>query len=354
MFLNEYELGKAANVLTRELLKLKPEETFVITADTESDPQVVDTTASAAFALGAKPMVIWMASGMGMGKVNDPMLPVKALTAVLKEADVWVEFNNNGLLYSTPFDIAIKENLKLRYLCLAGMNSNMMVRCIGRIDYPTLKEFMEKAKEMIKNAKHVRMTTPAGEDVEFDMAKMEDEKPSDRFFYAHYGYADVPGVHMMAGQIGLTVDIESVNGKIVFDGSIVPPCGKLKEPVNLTIKSGEVVKVEGGEQAKEFEYWMKSFNHPQMLKLAHLSYGFNPAARLTGDIVEDERIWGATEWGIGQVSAKHVKPYGISAPSHTDGICFNTSLWLDGKQIMDKGRMIEPNLAKLAQKLGKA
>jgi len=36
MFLHDYELGKAADVLTRELFKLKPGETFVITADTDS------------------------------------------------------------------------------------------------------------------------------------------------------------------------------------------------------------------------------------------------------------------------------------------------------------------------------
>jgi len=54
----ESELEKAAKILTKVLFKLKPEETFVITADTMSDPQVVNATARAAFAIGAKPMII--------------------------------------------------------------------------------------------------------------------------------------------------------------------------------------------------------------------------------------------------------------------------------------------------------
>ncbi|GAI29217.1 unnamed protein product, partial [marine sediment metagenome] len=58
----EYELGKAAKILCEELFKLKPGETFVITADTESDDRVVDATARAAFACDAKPMVIYTAS----------------------------------------------------------------------------------------------------------------------------------------------------------------------------------------------------------------------------------------------------------------------------------------------------
>lgn len=46
------ELEKAAKVLTEELFKLKPDETFVITADIMSDSQVVNATARAAFAFG--------------------------------------------------------------------------------------------------------------------------------------------------------------------------------------------------------------------------------------------------------------------------------------------------------------
>jgi len=343
----EYELGKAATTLAKELFKLKQGETFIITADTESDPRVVDATARAAFAIGAKPMVIWMASPLGVGKAADPMLPQKALTAALKEADAWVEFNNKWLLYSTPFDVAMKENKKLRYLCLVGMDADMMVRCIGRIDYPVLKEFQEKIADMTKKAKHVRLTTPAGEDVEFDN---DPERP----ISCETGYADTPGPHMMAGQIGWAPVFESINGVIVFDGSLVPPfLGVLEGPVKLHIEKGKVVKFEGGKEAAEYEAWLKSFNNPMMLRMAHVCYGFNPGARLSGDILEDERVWGGTEWGLGQVGPMYLPPDGIAGPSHTDGICLNTSVWLDGRQITDKGRVVDPELIPLAKKLGK-
>lgn len=344
----DYELGKAATTLTKELFKLKPGETLVITADTESDPQVVDATARAAFALGAKPMVIFVASPLGVGKDADPMLPLEALSAALKAADAWVEFNNKWLLYSTPFDIAMKENKRLRYLCLVGMDADMMVRCIGRVNYPVLKEFQETITEMTKKAKHVRLTTPAGEDVEFDN---DPQRP----ISCETGYADTPGPHMMAGQIGWAPVFESINGVIVFDGSLVPPfLGVLEQPVKLHIKKGKVVTVEGGKEAVEYEAWLKSFNDPMMLRLAHVCYGFNPGARLSGDILEDERVWGGTEWGLGQVGLMYVPPDGIKGASHTDGICLNTSVWLDRKQITDKGKVLDPKLISLAEKLGRA
>ena len=345
-FLYEYELGKAAKILCEDCFKLKPGETFIITADTESDRRVVEATARAAFACDAKPMVIYTASPLGVGKAADPMLPMQALTAALIETDAWIEYNNQWLLYSTPYDVATAKNPKLRYVNAVGMNADMMVRLIGRVDFSTLEKFMRHLVEITLNAKHMRVTTPAGTDVEFD------NYPG-RTPILEYGNCDTPGSHMQPGQIGWAPDLETINGVIVFDGSIVPPIkGILKEPVALHIKDGTIVKVEGGKEAVEYDKWLKSFNHPQMLKLAHICYGVHPNARLTGDIVEDERIWGATEWGIGNVGPMLI-PGGISGPSHSDGICLNSSVWLDGVQILDKGVFIEPKLKELAKKLGK-
>ncbi|HUS79518.1 MAG TPA: hypothetical protein VM050_12760 [Patescibacteria group bacterium] len=76
-----------------------------------------------------------------------------------------------------------------------------------------------------------------------------------------------------------------------------------------------------------------------------LCYGFNPGAKLREDIVEDERVWGCVEWGIGHMRS-------APTPSHSDGVCLNASVWLDGKQILDRGRSVNPELAELASKLG--
>lgn len=343
----EYELRKAAYKLVSEMFNLKPEETFVITADTESDARVVDATAAAAFAVGSKPMVIWIASPLGVGKAADPMLPLEALTATLKKADAWVEFNNEWLLYSTPYERVMKENKKIRHMCLVGMNVDMMVRVIARVDLPTLGKYVEKLTSLTEEAKHVKMTTPTGTNVEFD----NDPK---RPVTSDVGYADTPGSHFLGGQIGWAPIFDSINGTIVFDGSIVPPVGIVKKPVKLHVKEGKVIKIEGDEDARAFEAWLKSFNDPNMFSLAHVCYGCNPGAKLTGNIIEDERVWGCTEWGLGYVGADMlITGEPIPAASHTDGICLNTSVWLDGKQIWNNGKMIHPELAELAKKLGK-
>jgi len=346
--LYEYELGKAADILCRELFKLKPGETCIITADTESDWRVVNATARATFSCGAKPMVITLASPLGVGRAADEMLPASALTAALKEADAWIELNNQWLLYSTPYDTAMKENKKLRHQCLVGLNAEMMVRCIGRVNHAVLGEFLDMLYKLTVAARHWRFTTPAGGDVKF-----ENSTNPNRVYGIDNGYAEVPGSHMMSGQIGWTPEWDSINGTIVFDGSLVPPCGLLHEPVFLKIEKGRVASIDGGREAREFEDWLKSFNDPRMFVLAHVCWGFNPGARLTGDIVVDERVWGATEWGLGSIGSILIEPDGIPAASHTDGICLNTSAWLDGEQMLDKGKVVHKELFKLAKKLGK-
>lgn len=343
----EYELGKTAQKIASELFKLRPGETFIVTADTESDARVVNALATAAFSIGAKPMVIWTPTPLGVGKAADPTLPVDSLTAALKAADAWVEVNNKYLLYSTPFEIAERENKKLRYLNLSGMNVDMLVRTIGRVDMQALGDFQGKLTTMIKAAKKIRLTSPAGEDVEMEF---DPNAP----VVNDVGFADTPGPHFLSGQLTPGYS-SSVNGMIVFDGSVVPPIGLVKEPVKLHVENGRVERIEGGKDALALETWLRGFNDPDMFRVAHLSFGSNPGANLTGNIVEDERVWGGTEWGLGYVGpdlTSDGKP--IPAASHTDGTCLNTSVWLDEVQIFDKGRVVHKELVGLAKKLGKS
>jgi len=343
----EWEIYHAVYKLVTDMLNLKPGEVVVITADTESDQRVVDITAGAAHHVGAKPLTVWMiASPFGVGKLTDPVVPVEALASLLANADVWVEFNYKWLLYSTVHERAMELNKRLRHLCLVGMNVDMMVRLIGRVDLKVLREFQDTLASMLRNTRRIKITTPAGTEVEF-------ERELGNPVLNNKGEAFTPGSHMLPGQISLAPKFDTINGTIVFDGSVYPPIGLLKEPIRLHVRRGEIVEVKGGEEAVEFEKWLKGFNHPQMLRLAHLSFGLNPGAKLTGNILEDERIWGATEWGIGYVSRRLTGAAPIEAPSHTDGVCLNSSVWLDDVQILDKGKFVEPRLAELARKLGK-
>ena len=87
--------------------------------------------------------------------------------------------------------------------------------------------------------------------------------------------------------------------------------------------------------------------------MAHICYGFNPGAKLSGHCSEDERVWGCTEWGNGFQGMMYTGGEPRPAASHGDGICLNSSVWLDDEKIMEDGRLLEPELAEIAVKIGK-
>lgn len=337
----EFELQKAADKLIREVFGVKEKETVVITADTKSNPVLIQSVAAAVHSAGGFPTVITIATPNGVGKAADPDIPVEVLTAALSETDVWIEFNEQWLLYSTPFEIAMDKNKKLRYMCLVDFSPELLIRTIGNINTAQLKEFMEAFGVRQRQVKEMRVTTPAGTDVSFVL------DPS-HTVAVDCGKADIPGFHMCPGQLNVIPKFGTINGKIVFDGTITPPFGHVpSQPVELTVENGVIVKFEGGREAAEYEKFLKGFNDEGMLKMAHIAYGFNPGAKLTGNVVEDERVWGCTEWGIGYVSALEAPPIGQPAASHTDGICLNSTIYFDGKLIMENGVIVDEELKKL-------
>lgn len=338
----KYELQNAADRLVKDIFGVKPGETVAITADTCSNMDVVDAVAASATAAGANPMVIIMKTPRGVGKAADPDLPLESLTAALLKADVWVEFNHQWLIYSTPYTVSEKENKKLRYMSLPDLDPAVFTRIIGKCDCAALQEFMEKTWEMHRAAKTMKITTPAGTDVSFEI------EPT-HYMTCDHGAAQGPGMHMAPGQLNVVPRFGTINGTIVFDGSVTPPFGRvLNEPIRLTVENSKIIKVDGGVEAAQYEKWLKSFNDEGMMKMAHVAYGFNPGAELTGNVVEDERVWGATEWGIGFVSEFDAPPNGQDAASHSDGICLNSSVWLDGEAIMQEGKIVHEKLAPLS------
>lgn len=326
------ELSKAAMKLVRDVMKVESGEEVVITADTSGDWRVVEATAAAVNVVDGKPLVLWYPTPPGVGKAADPYLPIKSLTSALKSADVWIEFNKSWLLYSTPYEKAMEEG-NLRYICLVGMDADMMVRLIGRVNVEEVLKLQRRLADATSKAKHMRIVTPAGTDVRF-------ENDPNRPVLVE-GEVSGPGEYMLFGQVDWAPIEESINGVIVFDGSVWPPeeLGLLREPIRLHVKNGEVVKIEGGREARIFERWLRSFNDPKMLRIAHLSYGCNPGAKLTGNILEDERVWGVVEWGLGSQSSTFKGKLGLAA-SHTDGVCLNPTVWADGKKILEDGKFL--------------
>lgn len=339
----ELELGKTAYVIVKELFRLQPGESLLITIDSAGEWRPAEEVAKAAEAIGAKVMLAWHSTPPGYGKVGDPGLP-EPLKAAIPDTDAWLELNNQWLLYSTPWEVAMRKGSRVRYLFMGGLNVDQLVRCVGKINWPAQEAFQTKLVEMTRNAKTMRLVTEAGTDVTFENVPSRNITNEIR--------ADVPGPHFLTGQMGWAPREETIEGTIVFDGSFSgggkADLGILRDPVALTIKRGRIEKIEGKEEARLLEAWLKELGDDRMYSLAHVCYGYNPGARLSGLCTEDERVWGSSEWGMGYQGPMFDGNLGDAA-SHADGICLNTTVYMDGKVVIEGGVPVHPELRGLAE-----
>ena len=104
-----------------------------------------------------------------MWKAGDIDMPMEALVAAIKGCDAWVEYNAKYIFYSTVYD-RIVENPKNRprYMNQNGVNPEMLIRNIGKVDNILLNKFILAVAKATEKAKHIRVTSPAGMDIEFD------------------------------------------------------------------------------------------------------------------------------------------------------------------------------------------
>jgi len=341
------ELAAVAYKVVCDITAVKKGESLLITVDSAGCWTVAEELAKIAESLGAKVMVAYHSTPVGVGKVVEPYLP-DSLKAAIPQTDVWLELNTQWLGYSAPYEEALVPPDRVRYLCLCGLDVERMVRFFGRLDLKAQDEFQNKVVEVTKRARKMRIATPAGTDVSFEN---DPKRPVLSELWCH-----TPGAHFPLGQIAWAPIEESINGDIVFDCSFYAggpaDLPNLHEPITFHVKKGVCIEISGGEEAKLARQWLDSLNDPGMYHEAHLCYGFNPSVKPSGICVEDERIWGVTEWGFGHQGIQF-KADGVSAVSHLDGICLNSSVWQDGEQVLNEGQVVHPELVELARKLGK-
>ncbi len=335
-----FEVAGAARKLVEQVMLAKPGEAVVITADTSSDPRVVEATANAAHAAGAVPVVLWYPTKLGSGQ--EPPRPVAAAIA---DSEVWIEYAVGYLLYSNAYHRAMERGA--RYICLSGMDVDLMVRSIGQVDYPKMMALGERLQAAVGKARAVRVTSAAGTDLSADNGGR---------FVRHSGkLADTPGEPiMLGGQISWCPLENTISGHLVIDGTIWPPAemGLVRSPVTLTIESGIVKRLEGGPEARIYERWLAAFGDPNMYRVAHYSLGFNPGVtKPTGRIVEDERMFGCFTMGIG-TQGLQMKATGWKAAAHTDCVLPAPTIHLDGEPLQVDGKYVHPEIVAACRDLG--
>ncbi len=136
------------------------------------------------------------------------------------------------------------------------------------------------------------------------------------------------------GETSAGVTEGSAEGKIVFDGSIIPIYHPLTEPIVCTVKDNFITNIEGGKDAQEYRKYLQNLDDPMVYNIAEFGIGTNPKCKLSGTPLEDERIFGAVHIGIGTNINFGGK---IKSKTHTDGMILHPTVRINDILIVENG-----------------
>ncbi|MFH1774945.1 MAG: aminopeptidase, partial [Methanobacteriota archaeon] len=214
-----------------------------------------------------------------------------------------------------------------RAATMPGITMEMLREGAFLADYSVVKKRTDKIARLLTKAKEIRIKTSLGSD--FSASLRGRKSIADSGIIAKKGaFGNLP-----AGEAFIAPVEGSSSGVLVFDGSF-SSLGVLREPLKLQIEKGKVASCEGSDAGKMMQVLKKYKNASNV---AEIGIGTNEKARLIGNVLEDEKVFGTAHVALGD---NHTFGGKTRAEIHIDGIIKRPDVWLDGRQIMREGELL--------------
>jgi leucyl aminopeptidase (aminopeptidase T) len=124
------------------------------------------------------------------------------------------------------------------------------------------------------------------------------------------------------------------DGVLVIDGSMAG-IGLVDEPVELVIEGGQLTSARGGQGMAFMD--LLTTHGEDGTNVAELGIGTNEKAKLTGEILEDEKILGTCHVAFGASAAIGGT---VQVPVHLDAVVMKPTVELDGEPIVRDGELL--------------
>lgn len=357
-FLGKKNNRSSAQVVIQDVVKIKKGERVLIVANPATS-EIAQDLFSAASEEGAQSTLIFQSDKTSFDNANP-----EVLSAIATQPDVFFSISNiklgkdpqgnakpykteNGEEFTHIFDYLVEGKKVMRAVWTPGITPDMMERTAA-IDYKELQERCRKLNEFFKDSVSVRVTSPGGTDVIvpingrnllFDDGDFSKPGTGGNIPAGEVFISPVVGGSNLKDSNGTIIEqqCDGCEGTIVFDGSMTFSDGDsiLETPITCKVHAGYVTEISGGSEAKRLlktitEAENRSIAYEKEGKLGEgqgciykknarnigeLGIGLNPAAKITGNMLEDEKAFHTCHFAIGE-------NYDNDAPSliHLDGI----------------------------------
>lgn len=257
---------------------------------------------------------------------QEPPAPV---SAAMKAADVIIIMTTHSLSQTTARTDAQKAGA--RVLNIPDPQMSDLTSAMITPDFVAISPYIHQVAAKLTDAKEIHCTAPGGTDITFSGVGM---KGRGLDLLAHQ-----PGdFRSMSVEANIGPAYGTANGTLVVDGSL-PLVGPLDAPITVTIKDGFATEITGGESAAKYRKILEDFNDPNCYNIAEFGIGLNPCARPTGNsYVEDESAISTCHIGFGTNLSQGGN---IKAACHVDAIFLSPTIVVDGKKIMEDGKLID-------------
>ncbi len=242
--------------------------------------------------------------------------PPEAIAEALKSVDIALLITEKSLSHTKARKSASKYGTRIA--SLPGITPEVLERCI-LIDYRHLKRTVASMARELTRASTLRLTTRKGTDLVMSLKGrlgLEDNG----LYISRGDFGNLP-----AGEACIAPLEGTTSGRLIIDASVAP-LGKVSSSIEIIIKNGFIKKV----NSKNFASILKPLGR-KALNIAELGIGLNPKAKVTGNVLEDEKTKGTAHIAFGDNRSFGGK---VSAPCHLDGVFFSPCI------TTDKGKLI--------------
>lgn len=312
------KLTEISKGILTNCMALKEGESFLVVAD-DVKRELGEALWEAGKQLGAEAVLMVMREREKSGQE-----PPVAVAEAMKRSDVVVCVTEHSLTHTKARKEAAANGARLA--TMPGITADMFLEGAIAADYTQVKILTEKVTELLSRASTVRIEKE-GKALTFSIA--------DRKGVPSTGMYVNPGEsgNLPSGEAYIAPLEGTAEGQIVVDGSI-SGIGKIDSPVLLTVQQGRITAVEGAAGDR----LLQILGDQDGRMLGEFGIGTNDKARITGVVLEDEKVYGTIHVAFGSNNT-----FGgtIAAGVHIDLVVKAPDVYLDDQLIMKNGQLLE-------------
>ncbi len=198
-----------------------------------------------------------------------------------------------GYPEETPFRVELLRTAKASDVRTGhgpGITDSMMLEGAMRVDFRKLAEIGDLVVDRLRGAVRAHLTSPAGADIWFTTRGREFESDV-RIGPATFG-------NLPNGEVRVAPLEAEAQGTLVCD-STIGDLGRVTSPVTVEVVAGNITSIRGEDRALVERIESLTSIDDQASVVGELAFGINPVARVTGNILEDEKALGTVHVAFG-------------------------------------------------------